>query len=115
MNGRQHGLGVLRRPDGSVAYEGEWRNGKYHGLGVERFGNDVRYAGQSWNESINNAGQWEDGWLRGLGVARYPNGHVWHAGSWPREFRRDRSDRPGGIGVNNPRRRPRENGDSDSE
>eukprot|EP00918_Siedleckia_nematoides_P077079 GHVU01168478.1.p2 GENE.GHVU01168478.1~~GHVU01168478.1.p2 ORF type:complete len:113 (-),score=1.30 GHVU01168478.1:60-398(-) len=86
MNGRQHGLGVLRRPDGSVAYEGEWRNGKYHGLGVERFGNDVRYAGQSWNESINNAGQWEDGWLRGLGVARYPNGHVWHAGSWPREL-----------------------------
>eukprot|EP00918_Siedleckia_nematoides_P065180 GHVU01141789.1.p2 GENE.GHVU01141789.1~~GHVU01141789.1.p2 ORF type:complete len:141 (+),score=8.26 GHVU01141789.1:94-516(+) len=77
-DGRRHGLGVDRRPDGwpngSVCYEGEWRNGNRHGLGVSRWANG----------NIGYAGQWQDT-RHGLGVERHEvRGSVVRAGWWNR-------------------------------
>eukprot|EP00918_Siedleckia_nematoides_P017061 GHVU01036637.1.p1 GENE.GHVU01036637.1~~GHVU01036637.1.p1 ORF type:complete len:179 (+),score=18.37 GHVU01036637.1:44-538(+) len=103
-DGKRHGLGVSRRPNGSVNYEGEWRNDKRHGLGVIRlsFATDpaaLRYPllypngmarlypnGNIYsNGNIWYAGQYQDGLRHGLGVHRRgDDGSVIHAGWWNR-------------------------------
>eukprot|EP00918_Siedleckia_nematoides_P034122 GHVU01074228.1.p3 GENE.GHVU01074228.1~~GHVU01074228.1.p3 ORF type:complete len:161 (-),score=11.18 GHVU01074228.1:713-1195(-) len=67
-----HGLGVMRRSDGSVVYEGHWRLSQFYGLGVSRYPNG----------NIEYAGQVADGRQDGLCVHRSLDGNVIHAGRY---------------------------------
>eukprot|EP00918_Siedleckia_nematoides_P016006 GHVU01034546.1.p1 GENE.GHVU01034546.1~~GHVU01034546.1.p1 ORF type:complete len:238 (-),score=37.81 GHVU01034546.1:729-1442(-) len=73
-DGRPHGLGVLRREDGSTIYEGQWADHNRTGMGVQRFeSGDLAYAGQ-----------FQNGFFDGLGVSSDADGSVNHAGLWHR-------------------------------
>eukprot|EP00918_Siedleckia_nematoides_P022477 GHVU01048423.1.p1 GENE.GHVU01048423.1~~GHVU01048423.1.p1 ORF type:complete len:197 (+),score=27.67 GHVU01048423.1:78-593(+) len=71
---KPHGVGVHRRSNGLVIYEGEWLNGVRHGVGVHRYSDPAN--------PIEYEGQWQNDNYHGLGVQRNQDGSLSWAGLW---------------------------------
>ncbi|KAH3767218.1 2-isopropylmalate synthase [Pelomyxa schiedti] len=75
VNAKRDGSGTARNPDGSISYEGDWRDDKRHGRGASR-----THDGDAYD------GEWLAGAADGWGTLRHADGSwyegLWRAGSW---------------------------------
>ena len=84
-----HGKGISKYPDGSVEYEGEWKDDMRHGEGTCNFENGDIYKGE-WradnthgkgimnytNQDIYD-GEWKNNYKDGKGTMTFHNGDVY--------------------------------------
>lgn len=70
VNGKPHGYGVMRWPNGDV-YSGYWKEGIRNGIGIYEFKSGSVYTGS-----------FVDGKLTGQGVFHWPNGGGSYAGAF---------------------------------
>ena len=59
--GREHGYGVLYRPDGSIRYQGQWRNGERDGYGKSYGCYSVNPFASCQHNYVFFEGRWRDG------------------------------------------------------
>ena len=91
-DGRRHGRGIYRWPDGSW-YEGDFRDGRRHGQGVFVWPNGERYEGEyrngeadgrgvyRWPDGDSYEGEFRGGARNGAGVYRWADGST-HECTW---------------------------------
>ena len=56
-NGKPHGLGTLRNPDGEK-YVGEWKDGQFHGQGTWTHPDGEKYQGE-WKDGERIWKEWK--------------------------------------------------------
>ena len=78
VDGKSEGPGIMKRSDGSVLYEGEYRNGKRNGQGA--------YFWEPGSAAIRYEGSWADDQFHGQGTMFYADEKVYD-GSWARDVR----------------------------
>ncbi len=69
---KPHGQGTEYNADGTIEYEGEWKDGWKHGQGTL-----YREDGTKWYE-----GEWKDGLMHGQGTQYWPDGRILYEGEF---------------------------------
>ena len=59
--GREHGYGVLYRPDGSIRYQGQWRSGQRDGCGKSYGCYSVNPFASCQHNYVYFEGRWREG------------------------------------------------------
>eukprot|EP00918_Siedleckia_nematoides_P027944 GHVU01060108.1.p1 GENE.GHVU01060108.1~~GHVU01060108.1.p1 ORF type:complete len:904 (+),score=84.66 GHVU01060108.1:673-3384(+) len=96
LDGRPHGYGVSRYPNGVASYEGQWKLGKKHGSGMSSYMDGMpKYSGEyvegamwgagtfrSSEGTVLYSGECRDGERHGLGISRWNSGTISYIGEW---------------------------------